>query len=174
MFSAKELREKVETELCGLTESETQISGRLFRERRPLGVLLHIAAGNVDALPAYSVMEGLLAGNIHILKLPTGDSGVSVKLLSELISECPALKDYIYVFDVPSAEIETIKTLADIADGVVAWGGDAAVSAAHQFIKPNTKLIIWGHNYIHRQRRTSRVYSLSAAVSTSRRASFPA
>ncbi len=145
MFSAEELRKKVETEFCGLTEQETQISEHLFRERRPLGVLLHIAAGNVDALPAYSVMEGLLAGNINILKLPTGDSGVSVKLLSELISECPILRDYIYVFDVPSTEIETIKTLADIADGVVVWGGDAAVGAAHQFVKPNTKLIIWGH-----------------------------
>lgn len=145
MFSAKELRKKVDTELCGLSEREVQISEHLFRERRPLGVLLHIAAGNVDALPAYSVMEGLLAGNINILKLPTGDSGVSVKLLSELISECPELKDYIYVFDVPSTEIETIKSLAEISDGVVVWGGDAAVRAAHRFINPNTKLIVWGH-----------------------------
>lgn len=145
MFSAEELRKKIDTELCGMPEREVQISEHLFRERRPLGVLLHIAAGNVDALPAYSVMEGLLSGNINILKLPTGDSGVSVRLLSELISECPALKDYIYVFDVPSTEIETIKTLADISDGVVVWGGDAAVRAAHQFIKPNTKLIVWGH-----------------------------
>ncbi len=145
MFSFEKLFKKVKTELCGLSEQETQISEHLFRERRPLGTLLHIAAGNVDVLPAYSVIEGLLAGNINILKLPTGDSGVSLKLLSELISECPKLKDYIYVFDVPSAEIETIRTLAGISDGVVVWGGDAAVRAAHQFISPNTKLIIWGH-----------------------------
>lgn len=145
MFSATELRKKVESELCGLPERETQVSEHLFRERRPLGVLLHIAAGNVDALPAYSVVEGLLTGNINLLKLPTGDSGVSVRLLSELIAECPALKEYIYVFDVPSTEIETIKTLAALSDGVVVWGGDAAVRAAHRFIEPNTKLIVWGH-----------------------------
>ncbi len=145
MFSAEELRKKVEHELCGLPDREVQISEHLFRERQPLGVLLHIAAGNVDILPAYSVMEGLLAGNINLLKLPTGDSGVSVKLLSELIRECPMLKDYIYVFDVPSTEIETIKKLAEIADGVTIWGGDEAIRAAHQWITPNTKLIPWGH-----------------------------
>lgn len=145
MFSAEELRKKVDTELSGLPERETPVSEHLFRERRPLGVLLHIAAGNVDALPAYSVMEGLLAGNINLLKLPTGDSGVSVKLLSELIAECPALADYIYVFDVPSTEIDTIQTLAEMADGVVVWGGDVAVRAAHRLVAPNTKLIVWGH-----------------------------
>lgn len=144
-FSEKELRKKVEIELCGLSETEVQVSEHLFRERRPLGVLLHIAAGNVDALPAYSVMEGLLSGNINILKLPMGDSGVSVKLLSELIDICPSLKDYIYVFDVPSTEIETIKSLANISDGVVVWGGDSAVKAVHQYITPNTKMIVWGH-----------------------------
>ncbi len=145
MFSAENLEKKVKTELAGFPLEEEQISEHLFRRCEPLGVLLHIAAGNVDALPAYSVIEGLLAGNVNILKLPTGDSGVSVKLLSELIKECPELADYIYVFDVPSTETETIKALADIANGVVVWGGDAAVTAAHRFIDPNTKLIVWGH-----------------------------
>ncbi len=144
-FSAQELRRKVETELCSLASHEIKISEHHFRERRPLGVLLHIAAGNADALPAYSATEGLLAGNINILKLPAGDSGLSVRLLLGLIEEYPPLKDYIYVFDVPSAELETIKRLADISDGVVVWGSDEAVRAAHRFISPNTKLIAWGH-----------------------------
>ena len=45
-------------------------------ETRPLGVLLHIAAGNAEGLPFFSVVEGLLAGNINILKLPGMDDGV--------------------------------------------------------------------------------------------------
>ncbi|HEX3000010.1 MAG TPA: acyl-CoA reductase, partial [Armatimonadota bacterium] len=58
----------------------------LFRENtvteeiRPLGVLLHIAAGNMDGLPAFSVLEGLLAGNVNILKLPAAEGGVSARL----------------------------------------------------------------------------------------------
>ena len=43
---------------------------------RPLGVLLHIAAGNADGLPAFSVAEGLATGNINILKLPQADNGL--------------------------------------------------------------------------------------------------
>lgn len=128
-----------------LSDEERVIDGKVFRKRYPLGVLLHIAAGNVDILPAYSVIEGLLSGNINILKLPMGDSGLSVRLLRELIRLEPELRDYIYVFDVPSTETETLKKLSDLADGVVVWGGDAAVRAARAMVNLNTKIIAWGH-----------------------------
>ncbi len=142
MFTREGLEEKVRIELC---DDAKEIGGTIYRERRPLGVLMHIAAGNFDVLPAYSVVEGLLAGNINILKLPMGDSGLSVMLLSLLITINPALKPFIYVFDVPSTETESIKKLADLSDGVAVWGGDAVVSAARQFASVNTKIIAWGH-----------------------------
>lgn len=115
------------------------------RERYPLGVLLHIAAGNVDGLPAYSVVEGLLAGNINLLKLPSMDHGASILLLQQLVRREPRLRDYVYVFDVPSTDLAALGALAEIADGIVVWGGDAAVTAARQLAAPNTKLITWGH-----------------------------
>lgn len=142
LFSEKSLRYKCSVELC---DEEMLIDGRIKRKRMPLGVLLHIAAGNVDALPAYSVIEGLLAGNINILKLPAGDSGLSVLLLGELIKIEPALSDFIYVFDVPSTETQTLKSLADLCDAVVVWGGDAAVKAARSMASVETKIIEWGH-----------------------------
>lgn len=151
LFSAESLREKCRTELGDLLELEdapmglSVPGGTARRSRRPMGVLLHIAAGNVDGLPAYSVVEGLLAGNINILKLPSGDTGLSVRLLSELIACEPSLADYIYVFDVPSTETETLRRLAEYADGVVVWGGDAAVSAARSLATVNTEIIAWGH-----------------------------
>lgn len=115
------------------------------RQRYPLGVLLHIAAGNVDGLPAYSVIEGLLAGNINIMKLPSADSGVSVLLLSELCKIEPALADFIYVFDVPSTDLDSLQKFAAVADAVVVWGGDEAVSAARSLAPVNTRVISWGH-----------------------------
>lgn len=115
------------------------------RQRYPLGVLFHIAAGNVDALPAYSVVEGLLAGNVNILKLPSTDRGASIALLHELTRLEPQLKDFIYVFDTPSADRESLRTFADAADGIAVWGGDSAVQAARTLAAPNTKLICWGH-----------------------------
>ena len=62
-------------------------------------MLLHIAAGNVDGLPAYSVAEGLLTGNINILKLPQADNGLSIEILRQLIAVEPALTDFIFMVD---------------------------------------------------------------------------
>ncbi len=115
------------------------------RRRYPLGVLLHIAAGNVDGLPAYSVVEGLLAGNINLLKLPSMDHGASIILLHELVALEPRLRNFVYVFDVPSTDLDSLTELARIADGVVVWGGDEAVKAARQLAAPDTKIIPWGH-----------------------------
>ncbi|NLZ15519.1 MAG: hypothetical protein GXY27_02380 [Erysipelotrichaceae bacterium] len=144
-FSKQELLKKIEIELGELRYGELPLDEHNVRFIEPLGILFHIAAGNVDLLPAYSVIEGLLVGNINILKLPTGDSGLSVLFLNELIKEQPKLKDYIYVFDVPSTETKTIKTLASFADAVIVWGGEEAVRAVRQLVDINATIIEWGH-----------------------------
>ena len=112
---------------------------------RPLGVLLHIAAGNADGLPAFSVAEGLVTGNINILKLPQADNGLSLEIFQALLELEPRLADYIYVFDTPSSDVGAIQRMAELADGIVVWGGEAAVSAVRRFAHPGTKLIEWGH-----------------------------
>ena len=48
----------------------------------PLGTLFHVTAGNVDGLPAFSAVEGLLTGNINLVKLPSGDQGLSLAVFS--------------------------------------------------------------------------------------------
>ncbi|MBQ4284302.1 MAG: acyl-CoA reductase [Lachnospira sp.] len=145
LFSREELEYKCKIELGEGYNSLDSLKNGTRRMLRPLGILFHIAAGNVDGLPAYSVIEGLLAGNINILKLPASDNGLSVTLLSELIKIEPDIKDYIYVFDVPSTEIVTLKRFAHIADAVVVWGGDEAVEAAKNMTDTKTKIIAWGH-----------------------------
>lgn len=144
-FSKEGLTKKVDIELGELKNGELSLDKDNTRRLEPLGILFHIAAGNVDLLPAYSVIEGLLVGNINILKLPTGDNGLSVKLLKELIKEEPSLTDYIYVFDVPSTEVETIKKLSSFADATIVWGGDEAQKAARNFVDIHSSVIAWGH-----------------------------
>lgn len=150
MFCGEYLRRRLSAELGeGYGRPNTYVP--LFEERAvtekrcPLGVLLHIAAGNADGLPAFSVLEGLLTGNINILKLPAAEGGVSVRLLRELIRAEPALADYIYVFDYSSKDIEHIEQLVSAADAVVVWGGKEAVSALRRLVPPNVRLIEWGH-----------------------------
>ena len=79
------LERRVKTELLGLQN----------RFLMPLGVLMHVTAGNMTGIGAYSVLEGLLAGNINLLKLSSEDDGLSVFLLQELIRIEPVLADYI-------------------------------------------------------------------------------
>jgi len=141
LFTKEALTYKCQIELGTLEP----YNGTVKRQRYPLGVLFHIAAGNVDGLPAYSVLEGLLVGNINLLKLPAGDQGLSIFILSELIKIEPVLAEYIYVFDVPSTELESLKQLAVLADAVVVWGGDVAVQAAKDMVDIKTKVIAWGH-----------------------------
>ncbi len=112
---------------------------------RPLGTLLHIAAGNMDVLPAFSVAEGLLAGNINILKLPSADNGLTLEICSHLIDIEPRLKDYIYIFDTPSTDIDALRKMAAAADGIAVWGGDEAVAAVRRFAPPGCRIIEWGH-----------------------------
>ena len=127
LFRRESLEDKLSLEL-GPDPAETPLRHEGFspiqRRRYPLGVLLHIAAGNVDGLPAYSVVEGLLAGNINILKLPSMDHGASILLLAELARLEPRLKDFIYVFDVPSTDLESLTAFARAADAIVVWGGE--------------------------------------------------
>ena len=112
---------------------------------RPLGVLLHIAAGNADGLPAFSVAEGLATGNINILKLPQADNGLSLEIFRALLDQEPRLADWLYVFDTPSSDLRAIQKMAELSDGIVVWGGEAAVAAVRRFAHPGTKLIEWGH-----------------------------
>jgi len=111
----------------------------------PLGTLFHIAAGNMDGLPAFSVLEGLVTGNVNILKLPSADNGLTVEIFRHLIEIEPSLAPFIYVFDTPSTDVTAMQKMAQMSDGIVVWGGEAAVSAVRALAPTGAKLIEWGH-----------------------------
>ncbi len=111
----------------------------------PLGVLFHIAPGNMPGLPVYTALEGLLTGNLNLIKLPHGDKGLSLAAFQMLTEQEPRLAPYLYAFDLPSGRREDMRRLADLADGLVVWGGDGAIEAARTLAGPGCKLIEWGH-----------------------------
>ena len=147
-LSRENLEYRLKTELGdsdGFIGSPNGITPKIRIQTKPLGVLFHIAAGNADGLPVMSVAEGLLAGNINILKLPSADKGLSIRIIKRLCKYEPLLSRYIYVFDTPSSDVRTIQTLAGFADGIVVWGGTEAVKAVRSLAPPGVKLIEWGH-----------------------------
>ncbi len=150
MLSRESLEQRLAEELGGypykrVTNPPDGVSPQINISVMPLGVIFHIAAGNMDGLPAMSLAEGLLTGNVNILKLPSADNGLSLKIISRLIDYEPALADFIYVFDTPSSDIHAMKRLAALSDGISVWGGEAAVKAVRALAPVGAKLIEWGH-----------------------------
>lgn len=147
LLSPEHLRHKLETELGDTDEYITgpmEGFSRIRVKKMPLGVLFHIAAGNMDFLPAYSLAEGLLAGNINILKLPSADNGLSLKLIMQLIEYRPELKDYIYVFDTASTDIQGMRRMAELSNAISVWGSDMAIEAVRGLAPTGAKIIEWG------------------------------
>ena len=149
-FSADSIRKRLEIELGENYAAPRELvylhsGAKAAQTIAPLGVLFHITAGNVDGLPFVSLLEGLLTGNINIVKLPKEEGGITVALLQELFKIEPALCEYVYVFDYSSKDIAAMKKLAQAADAVVVWGGDEAVRAVRALASPNTKIVEWGH-----------------------------
>ena len=140
-ISRAALEERLALELGGLAGPRP--FGR--SQVRPLGVLLHIAPGNMPGLPVYTALEGLLTGNINLIKLPHGDKGLSLAAFQLLTEQEPRLAPYLYAFDLSSGQREELDALAALADGLVAWGGDGAIEAARTLAGPGCKLIEWGH-----------------------------
>ncbi|MCQ2474201.1 MAG: acyl-CoA reductase [Saccharofermentans sp.] len=147
LLSKEHLHKKLETELGDTSEYVTDyIKGfqQIRVKRMPLGVLFHIAAGNMDFLPAYSLAEGLMTGNINILKLPSADNGLSLKLIMQIIEYRPELKDYIYVFDTSSSDIQGMRKMADLSNAISVWGSDMAIEAVRGLAPTGAKIIEWG------------------------------
>ncbi|AOT69648.1 acyl-CoA reductase [Geosporobacter ferrireducens] len=139
------LLKKLHAELGENPFTWKKVDEGIEEKNHPLGVILHIGAGNTLGVSAFSVIEGLLTGNINILKLPENEAGISSRLLMGLIEIEPRLKPYIYVFDVSSKNREAIHQLIEVANAVAVWGSDEAISAIRQLAPPSLPIIEWGH-----------------------------
>lgn len=146
MLSRETLQKRMEIELALPQTQFTDANGLLYTHTlAPLGVLLHIAAGNAHGLPVYSVIEGLLCGNINLLKLPGSGDDISIVLIEKLIQIAPRLSEYIHVLNFPSSDVPALRELAAMADAAVVWGGDEAVRAVRALADVNMRIIEWGH-----------------------------
>lgn len=115
-----------------------------FEAWRPLGLVVHITPANAPLLAFCAVVESLLAGNINWLRPSRSDQGLTARLLSALVDCDPSGHLAGYVAVVP-ADTEQIGQLCKHANGVAAWGGEAALQAIRQQLAPGCRWIDWGH-----------------------------
>ncbi len=149
-INEKNIRRRVREELGAHADKSRTLRPRYGIKKlgvryMPLGTLFHIAAGNMDGLPAFSVIEGLLTGNVNILKLPQADNGLTVEIFKRLVEAEESIAPFVYIFDTPSSDVSAMKKMAEISDGIVVWGSDTAVQAARALAPVGAKLIEWGH-----------------------------
>lgn len=113
----------------------------------PVGLVAHIAPGNALTVAPLSVVEGLLTGNVNVLKTSGGDTLFAAALLAELAALDPsgAVARHVVVLRFPSSRREWLRLMCAPADAVAVWGGESAVEGVTAYVPPGCRLVEWGH-----------------------------
>ncbi|MEL4155649.1 acyl-CoA reductase [Corynebacterium bovis] len=113
----------------------------------PLGVLVHVAPSNAPAVGVLSVVEGLLTGNLNVLKVAGGVPSPALTVLPALCRADPggAVARRTAVLAVPSSRRDILGPLYACADGVAVWGGEEAERDITAQVSPGCRVVAWGH-----------------------------
>lgn len=153
VLNAENLRKKLRTELRG-TEREGQWSwsesSKTATCLSPLGVILHVISGNVFLVGMGSLIEGLITGNVSILKRASNEAGEAADFLGALIQTIQDLDNEgvvsrsFAVLDYPSSSKSVIAAFKKEVDALVVWGGEQAVKAYRDDLPARTRFIVFG------------------------------
>lgn len=149
-ISKKQLKFKINNELGSFTpftSKRINSDGNVFEKWEPLGLIVQVLSGNDYALPVLSAFEGLMTGNINILKLSHSSSSFTQDFFNEFTqySHAARWKSRICVVNISSKEKSLLERLYSHADGVVAWGGEEAINEIRKSVPSSARFIDWGH-----------------------------
>jgi phenylacetate-coenzyme A ligase PaaK-like adenylate-forming protein len=148
-LSRADLEKKVVREL-GITEpfsfSRPDYRAGIFERWAPLGFLVHIAPTNAFSVGAWTVIEGLLTGNVNFLKTGGSDELFAQLFLKHLIDHDPSqvIAPRVMACRISSREQDLLKQILSYADGVAAWGDEAAIEGVRSLAPPLARFIDWG------------------------------
>ncbi|MBR4869089.1 MAG: AMP-binding protein [Clostridia bacterium] len=147
VLSAQELFKKVKRELGEFPFEINRLSSRedQFEGWMPVGVLGHVTSSNDAMLPFFSSVEGILTGNINVIKTAKGAHKVAMKLIEKLCEIDPNLCPYFYVFPLSSRDKSLLTTLFSLCNTVAVWGSDNAVKGVRELAPKGVDIVEWGH-----------------------------
>jgi len=121
--------------------------GDAFEAWAPLGILVHVVPGNAPTVAPLSVLEGLMSGNINILKNSSKNGNFPQLVLKGILDadSSGSLRPFVYAFQIPSARKDMLETLFNAAHGIAAWGGEEAVASVRKMTPEGVRIIDWGH-----------------------------
>lgn len=113
----------------------------------PLGTLIHITPNNSPLLNVLAMIEGLLSGNINVLKLGRKDSFFAEYFFEKLceLDLSQELCKYIFITGVNTHNKAEVHNFLSIADVISAWGGEESLTAIKAQAPEGVRLIEWGH-----------------------------
>lgn len=119
-------------------QQQQEESSSVFRSG--VGTVLHIAPANIPMNFAYSLLMAALAGNASIVRLPSREFP-QVSLFLEIIDSLSGSEAADFFFENvrffrSSREDPILRELIASLDGLVVWGGDAAVQYFRSLSKP--------------------------------------
>ena len=131
-----------------------------FESWYPLGTLVHVTPNNSPLLSVLGVIEGLLSGNVNLLKLARKDSSFTALFYEELcrLDTTQTLKKYVYIAKVSSKEKTYLKKFLALGDVISAWGGEESVQSIREMSPKGARIVEWGHkisfSYITQSKKT--------------------
>lgn len=147
VLAAEELFKKIKRELGGLPFEINRLSSRedAFEGWMPVGVLGHVTSSNDAMLPFFSSVEGILTGNINVIKTASGAHKVAMTMVEKLCEIDESLCPYFYVFPLSSKDEDLLKSMFSLCNAVAVWGSDSATEGVRKLAPSGVKIIEWGN-----------------------------
>lgn len=107
--------------------------------------LVHIVAGNAPGVTAMTVARGALTKGVHLLKLPSNDlytASAVLRGLSAVAPGHPTARSFSAAYwRGGDARVESMLFRPMFFDKLVAWGGEATIRSAKDYIGPGFELV---------------------------------
>ena len=149
MLQRDALQEKLRSELGTQRPGvlERRYPGRQYEAWMPAGCVIHVTPSNVFTVAALGLVEGLLAGNLNIVKASARDGDFGPLFAQALAAHDPGgqLANYMAVLRLPSSDQALLQRLFAHADVISAWGGEKAIAAVRASAPAQARVVPWGH-----------------------------
>jgi len=150
MFTRQELELRLEGELRDRAALDgwrevTHPSGASARVRAFPPRLVHVLAGNVPGVAAISIIRCALTKGVHLFKLPSNDlfsAPAILRTMAAVDPGHPVVRSFSAVYwRGGDARMESLLFRPQFFDKLVAWGGEAALRSAKNYIGPGFELV---------------------------------
>lgn len=150
MFDRRWMQFAIDQELGGSDVLDgwrpvTTPAGRTVRSRAYPPRLLHVVAGNAVGVTALTVMRGAISKGVHLIKLPSNDlftAGAILQGLSAVAPGHPTARSFSAAYwRGGDRAVEAMLFRPIYFDKLIAWGGEATVRSAKEYIGPGFELV---------------------------------